>query len=131
MQMPILLLASHGLAGAVGFAAGIYTLPILIAPPAPSATEVSAASRSAGFPGEFRRDLQDSDALHWGEGKVSIGETEAEFKRLKPSMALVGDVRTFDDFLVPVPPGVEPAEYTSVIVWCETFGEFITSARYR
>lgn len=30
-----LLLASHLLVGAAGFAAGIYALPILIAPPAP------------------------------------------------------------------------------------------------
>ena len=152
----VLLLVSHGVIGAVGFAAGIYALPILIAPAAPSAAEVSAVARSATYTGEFRRDLKDSDALHWGEGSVSIGkasishrgrlapgpdyklylspefvETEADFKRLKPRMALVGDVRTFDNFLVQVPPGIDPSQYTSVIVWCETFGQFITSAKYR
>lgn len=151
-----LLLASHGIVGAVGFAAGIYALPILIAPPAPSAAEVAELARGATYTGEFRRDLKDSDALHWGEGKVSIGkasisfmgklapgpdyklylsptfvETEDDFERLKPQMAFVGDVRTFENFLVPVPAGVDPSEYTSVIVWCESFGEFITSARYK
>lgn len=94
--------------------------------------------------------------MHWGEGKVSIGtdsislmgrlapgpdyklylspvfvETEVEFNRLKSQMALVGDVKTFSNFLVRVPPGVNPSGYSSVIVWCETFGEFITSAKYR
>ncbi|MGF1645281.1 MAG: DM13 domain-containing protein [Thiotrichales bacterium] len=152
----ILLLVSHGFVGAIGFAAGIYTLPILIAPIAPSATEVSAAAQSATYTGEFRRDLKDSDALHWGEGEVSVGtqsialmgklapgpdyklylspafvETEVEFNRLKPQMAFVGDVKTFNNFLVQVPPDVNPSQYTSVIVWCETFGEFITSAKYK
>lgn len=152
----LFLLLSHGLIGAAGFAAGIYTLPILIAPPAPSADQVSTAAASATYAAEFRRDLKDSDALHWGEGRVSIGteavslmgklapgpdyklyfspafvETEADFKRLKPQMALVGDVKTFNNFFVPVPPGVNPSSFNSVIVWCETFGEFITSAQYR
>ena len=151
-----LLLLSHGVAAAAGFAAGIYVLPILIAPAAPSVAEVSSVAADAMYSAEFHRDRQDSDAFHWGEGKVSIGtdsislmgtlapgpdyklylspefiETEAEFKRLKPRMALVGDVKTFDNFLVAVPPGIDPSRYTSVIVWCETFGEFITSARYK
>lgn len=152
----ILLLATHGIVAALGFAGGIYALPILIAPDAPSEAQVSAVAASATYTGEFRRDLQDSDALHWGEGQVSVGtgsishmgklapgpdyklylspefvETERDFNRLKPQMALVGDVKTFNNFLVPVPRGVDPSSYTSVIVWCETFGEFITSARYK
>jgi hypothetical protein len=152
----ILLFASHGVIGAVGFAAGIYLLPILIAPDAPSVAEVSAVAETAAYSGEFRRGLQDSDALHWGEGRVSVGErsishmgklapgpdyklylspefveTERDFIRLKPQMALVGDVKTFNNFLVQVPAGVNPSQYTSVIVWCETFGEFITSAKYQ
>ena len=58
-------------------------------------------------------------------------ETEADFNRLKPEMALVGDIKTFNNFLVSVPPDINPSEYTSVIVWCESFGEFITSAQYK
>ena len=152
----MLLLFSHGLIGAAGFAGGIYALPIIIAPPAPTAAEVSAVADSATYSAEFRRDLKDSDVLHWGEGKVSVGsgsisltgklapgpdyklylspvfiETELEFNRLKSQMALVGDVKTFNNFLIRVPPGVNPSEFTSVIVWCETFGEFITSAKYK
>ena len=72
MKTP-LLIASHLLVGLVGFAAGIYLLPILTAPPAPEAAEVQAVAAQARFHGEFRRDLQGSDALHWGEGTVSIG----------------------------------------------------------
>jgi hypothetical protein len=151
-----LLFVTHCVVGIIGFAGGIYVLPILTAPPAPSASEINAMTAQAIYSGEFRRDLQDSDALHWGEGKVSVGarsigfigelapgpaymlylspefvETEADFNRLKPGMARVGDVKTFENFVVDIPPGIDPSDYTSVIVWCETFSQFITSARYR
>ena len=150
------LAATHLAALAIGFALGIYALPILIAPPAPSAADVAAQAASASFKGQFRRDLKDSDALHWGEGTVSISrtaialagelapgpdyklylspefvETEADFARLKPSMARVGDVRTFKNFVVPVPETIDPARFNTVIVWCETFSQFITAAQYR
>jgi hypothetical protein len=152
----LLLVVSHLVAGAAGFALGVYALPILIAPAAPSATEVQAHSRAASFQGVFRRDLKDSDALHWGEGTVSVGpqhvalagklapgpdyklylspqfvETEADFQRLKPRMLRVGDIRTFDNFLVALPADVDLARYDTVVVWCETFGQFITAAKYR
>ena len=152
----LLLVASHLVALAIGFALGVYALPILIAPPGPTASEVTAQADQALFKGQFRRDLKDSDTLHWGEGTVSVGrtsialagelapgpdyklylspefvETEADFKRLKPGMVRVGDVKTFKNFLVPLPEGVDPARYTTVIVWCETFSQFITAAKYR
>ena len=150
------LAVSHLVVAAVGFAAGIYALPILIAPNAPTTEEVKAASAQVQFTAEFKRELKDSDALHWGEGTVSIGssaislvgklspgpdyklylspefvETESDFKRLKSTMIRVGDVKTFNNFVVPVPASIDPAKYSAVIVWCETFSEFITSAKYR
>jgi hypothetical protein len=117
---------------------------------------VAAQAQAATFTGRFRRDLADSDALHWGEGTVSVSarsialdgklapgpdyklylspefvETEEAFKRLKLSMVRVGDVRTFENFIVPVGDGVDPSRYTTVIVWCERFSQFITAAKYR
>lgn len=152
----LVLLASHVVVGALGFALGIYTLPLLIAPPAPSRADVAMQAASASYIGTFRRDLKDSDALHWGEGTVSVGsksialdgelapgpdyklylspefvETEADFNRLKPRMVRVGDIKTFTNFVVSVPESVDPARYNAVIVWCETFGQFITAARYK
>lgn len=152
----LLLVASHIAFAATGFAAGIYALPILIAPPVPTAEELNAARSEIQFTGTFKRDLKDSDALHWGEGVVSVApkaislagrlapgpdyklylspefvETEADFNRLKSSMARVGDVKTFENFVVPVPAGIEPAKYTTAVVWCETFAQFITAAKYR
>lgn len=152
----LLLAASHLVALAVGFALGIYLLPILTAPDAPTAAEVTDIAGQATFSGAFRRDLKDSDALHWGEGTVSVGpraialagrlapgpdyklylspefvETEADFARLKPAMVRVGDVKTFENFVVAVPEGIDPARYSTVIVWCEAFSQFITAAKYR
>jgi hypothetical protein len=152
----LLLVVSHLLFAAIGFAAGIYLLPILTAPPAPTPADVKAAAGVADFKGQFRRDLKDSDLLHWGEGTVSVGrtaialtgkvapgpdyklylspefvETEADFNRLKPKMARVGDVKTFENFIVPVPGNIDPAAFNTVIVWCESFGQFITAAKYR
>lgn len=152
----ISLLLSHGIVGVIGFVAGIYVLPILIAPPAPSSTEVMTAAEAAHFSGEFRRDLAGSDALHWGEGRVFVGgdrisfsgklapgpdyklylspefvESEVEFLEVKARMVRVGDVKTFENFLVPLPATVDPSQYTTAVVWCETFGEFITAAEYR
>ena len=152
----ILLVASHITVAAAGFAGGIYTLPILIAPAAPTIEDVQAAASQAKFTAQFKRDLKDSDSLHWGEGVVSIApnaitfigrlapgpdyklylspefvETEADFNRLKKNMVRVGDVTTFENFVVTVPVGIEPEKYAAVIVWCESFGQFITAAKYR
>lgn len=152
----LLLFASHAAMLAIGFAAGIYVLPILTAPKGPSAGEVQKMAAAAEFKGQFRRDLKDSDFFHWGEGEVSVGreaialmgklapgpdyklylspefvETEADFARLKAQMVRVGDVKTFENFLVPVPDSVDVGKYTAVIVWCESFSQFITAAKYR
>jgi hypothetical protein len=58
-------------------------------------------------------------------------ETEADFTRLKPAMVRVGDVATFDNFVVAVPEGIDASRYTTVIIWCEAFSQFISAARYR
>ena len=150
------LVLSHGIAVGTGFAAGIYVLPLLVAPPSPTADQVDAAASSADFTGTFRRDLKGSDQFHWGEGVIHVGrqsvafhgtlapgpdyklyfspefvETEADFIRLKPKMIRIGDVKTFENFLVSIPANVDPATYTTVVVWCESFSQFITAARYR
>jgi len=152
----ILLVITHALAAALGFAAGIYVLPILTAPRSPSAAEVTAQAAGATYTGQFRRNLKGSDLLHWGEGTVSVGptsitfmgklapgptyklylspeflETEADFERLRSRMVRVGDVKTFETFVIPLPETVDLTQYNTVIVWCESFSQFITAARYR
>jgi hypothetical protein len=149
-------LVTHGAALAIGFALGIYYLPILTAPDAPSTAEVESLAGSARYTAEFHRDLEGSDFLHWGEGKVSVGpdtvsfmgaiapgpdyklylvpefvQTEAEFEAIRDGAVRVGDIKTFDNFIVPLADSVDLNQYTTVLVWCESFSEFITAARYR
>lgn len=152
----LLLVATHLLALAAGFGLGVYFLPILIAPEGPSDSDVRAASTGATFSGTFRRNLPGSDFLHWGEGAVAVGpkaialmgrvspgpdyklylspqyvEDKAAFLGVKAQAARVGDVKTFENFVVPIPESIDLARYNTVVVWCETFSMFITSARYR
>ncbi len=156
MKKTILLTVSYLAVFLIGVGAGIYLLPILTAPPGPATSDVLAAAEDSMHSGQFRRDLQDSDAFHWGEGTVFVGqqtislegsvspgpdyklylspvyvETEAEFIRLKPNMAYIGDIKTFENFIIPVPASVDPLAFNTVVVWCETFSQFITAAAYR
>jgi hypothetical protein len=156
MKKFLLLAASHLAVLALGFALGIYLLPILSAPPAPSAGETAAAAAGARYTTEFKRNLKGSDALHYGEGRVTVGpaavtlagriapgpayklylvpefvETEADFLRVKARSLAVADIKTFENFIVPLPPGTPLENYNTVLVWCESFSQFITAAKYR
>jgi hypothetical protein len=156
MKRAIVLAATHMAALVAGFALGVYTLPILTAPPAPSAVAVRTVAGEAPYRGDFRRDLKDSDALHWGEGRVFVGakaisldgeiapgpdyklyllpefvETERDFARVKDRAVRIGDVKTFRNFIVLVPESVDVSRYNTVLVWCERFSQFITAAKYR
>lgn len=147
---------THGVALAVGFALGVYFLPILTAPESPDAGVLQEMATEALFKGDLSRDLRGSDFLHWGEGTLSITGTqvihegslapgpdyklylvkdfvehEDEFLPVKDSARLIGDVKTFDGFLLDLPEGVDVTDYTTALVWCEAFSEFITAVKYR
>ena len=156
MKTILLLAASHVAVLAIGVGLGIYLLPILTAPPAPTAAEAQAAAAGARYMTEFRRQLKGSDALHWGEGRISVGpstvtlagrvapgpayklylvprfvDTGEEFLKVKAQSLQVGDVKTFENFIVPLPSGAPLERYDTVLVWCEAFSMFITAAKYR
>ena len=152
----LLLLGTHTLVLAIGFALGVYFLPILTAPEAPDEATLIASAKRAMFSAEFTRELKGSDFLHWGEGTVSITQTqivhmgalapgpdymlylvpefvedEDEFEAVKSDSLNIGPIKTFDGFIADMPAGVDLSKYTTVLVWCEAFGEFITAANYR
>jgi hypothetical protein len=58
-------------------------------------------------------------------------DTKEGFLALKNKSRRIGDIKTFDGFIVDVPAGVDVGAYTTVVVWCEAFGQFITAAKYR
>lgn len=152
----VLLLTTHLIALVAGFALGIYTLPILTAPSGPDEAALQATLESALFKGQFDRNLKGSDLVHWGEGEVRIlsdriahdgrlspgpdyklylapefVDTKDGFLGIKERSRRIGDIKTFDGFLLPVPPGVDVGAYTTVVVWCEAFSQFISAAKYR
>ena len=151
-----ILLVSHGAMLGIGFGLGIYFLPVLMAPEGPDRATLAASAEAALFSADFTRDLEGSDFLHWGEGTVSITPTqiahdgslspgpdyrlylvgefvedEEQFLSVKDSAVQIGHVDTFDGFILDIPDSVDVEAYTTVLVWCEAFNEFITSATYR
>ena len=118
-------------------------LTILTAPPAPSEAQVREVASAAEYVGEFRKDLKGSDRFHWGEGTVSVSskhitlmgevapgpdyklylspefvETEAEFNQAKATMLRVGEVKTFENFVVKLTEEIDPTEFNTVVIWC-------------
>lgn len=147
---------THGVAVALGFALGIYLLPILTAPPSPDAGVLEQSASDAMFSADLTRDLRGSDFVHWGEGTISVSpdmivhqgklapgpdyklylvkefvDHEDAFEPIKDQAVQIGDIKTFDGFIVNIPDGVDVTAYNTVLVWCEAFGEFITAAQYR
>ena len=156
MKKFILMLFTHGAVGFAGFALGVYLLPILTAPAAPTHSEMRAALANNLYSGTFTKDLPGSDFLHWGEGKLSLSQNkivfegelapgpdyklylspvfvddEASFEASKAKMVQLSDVKTFNGFVVNVPEGVDVGQYSTAVVWCETFAEFISAAKYQ
>lgn len=156
MKKTFLLLMSHAVVGFAGFSLGIYLLPILIAPAGPTQSQMNTATETVVFSGEFTKDLPGSDFFHWGEGKISVGreqiafsgklapgpdyklylspvfvDDEASFKANRANMVQVADIKTFNGFVADLPNNVVIDNYTTAIVWCETFSEFISAAKYQ
>lgn len=151
-----ILFTTHGIVLVIGFALGVYLLPILTAPPSVDRGMLAETAKSAQYKSAFTRDLKGSDFVHWGEGQVSISprhvvhvgklapgpdyklylvpefvDDEASFLRVQNKSMRVGDIKTFDGFIVDLPADADINAYTTVVVWCETFSEFITAAKYR
>ncbi|MHC6530119.1 DM13 domain-containing protein [Vibrio proteolyticus] len=152
----LFLLVSHLAVGVLGVGLGIYLLPILTQPDSPDMAKIERLSQDARYTGQFERARKDSDFLHWGEGEIKITntdvvfqgklapgpdyklylspifvESEADFATYQSSMVQIGDVKTFDRFTLKLPEGVNIDQYNTAVVWCESFGEFISSAKYQ
>lgn len=147
---------THGAVLLIGIAIGIYLLPILTASAPPSEGAYAEVSASQPMTGRFSRDLRGSDLFHWGEGEVMVTakqvahrgtlapgpdyklylvpqfvEDEESFLKIKEQSKNLGDVKGFAGFILPVPPEVDILAYTTVVIWCERFGQFISAAQYR
>ena len=143
----------------VGFGAGLYALPILTAEQGLSKSQLlELANQQTDMmrSGVFVRDLADSDAFHWGDGKITVTderiwldgqispgpdyrlylvpefvETEAEFLAMKDNALQISQIKAFSNFSVDVPAGLDLSGYNAVLIWCEAFSQFITAAELK
>ena len=139
-----------------GFGLGVYFLPILTAPKSIDISEINEIENNSLFQTEFVRDLRGSDPWHWGEAKVTISdkkitvngsiapgpdyklyllnefvEHEDEFLPIKDMSQYIAEIMGFENFVVDVPENVDVSKYNTIIIWCESFNEFITAAKYQ
>jgi hypothetical protein len=149
-------LITHTITLVLGVMLGIYLLPILTAPTGPTIKEVEASSQQAFYKTRFHKSVPGSDLIHWGEGEVFLSkssislmgslapgpdyflyltknlvDTGDSFLAIKQDSLKVGPIRTFDNFIVPLDESVDLDQYAGIVVWCETFSQFITAANYR
>ena len=156
MKKKIILFISHSVFLIFGVGLGIYLLPILTAPKSIEITTINELEKNSLYTTEFVRELRGSDLFHWGEAKVTISnkkiivngsiapgpdyklyltntfvENEKEFLKIKNRSKYVSDVKTFKNFVVDISDEIDIKNYNSIIIWCEAFNEFITSAKYK
>jgi hypothetical protein len=152
----LILTATHLAMLAMGFVGGIYALPILTAPRSPDAAAFGSIAAETIYSTRLRRNLSGSDLLHWGEGEIRVSrdriahigrlapgpdyklylakrfvDTKEAFLSIKEESLRVGDVRTFKGFIVELPAGVDVRRYTTIVIWCEAFDQFISAAEYQ
>ena len=142
----------------IGFALGIYTLPILIEnlSDRQQVADVTPAGESDPV-GQFDRNSPGSDPLHWGEGTVRVSsgklifeedvklapgpdyriylsrkfvDTKSDFAKIKSSAVQVAKLSTFSGPLeFDLPADLNVNEFDNIVVWCESFSMYIASAR--
>ena len=135
---------------------GIYLLPIMIAPEKPSINEFQKVINSAQFDAVFVKDLKESDILHWAKGQISLSKTEIAFRgkispgpdyklyltkkfvqtkkdflKIKNQSVEIGEIKSFNGFIISTKKEIDITAYNSVVIWCEAFSRFISAAKYQ
>ena len=147
---------THTISLSIGCMIGIYLLPIMIAPEKPSINEFQKVINSAQFDAVFVKDLKESDILHWAKGQISLSKTEIAFRgkispgpdyklyltkkfvqtkkdflKIKNQSVEIGEIKSFNGFIIPTKKEIDITAYNSVVIWCEAFSRFISAAKYQ
>lgn len=159
MAKSILIFIVGGLLGAAGgFALGIFVYPyIFLADVVATERVENLAARKLAARGTFIH-ANPSDPIHWGRGRVAVYRDavhlEPDFEvgpgpkfhvylvpergitlatRVAQTMFVdLGRLRAFKGSQVyPLPPGVDPARFASVVIWCEQFSVLISPAELK
>lgn len=159
MARSILIFVIGGLLGtAAGFAIGIFVYPyIFLADIVATERVESPASKKVVAKGTFTH-ANPSDPIHYGKGGVTVYQDlvhlEGDFevgpgpkfhvylvpdKGVTPATNVaktlfvdLGRLKAFKGSQnYPVPQAVNPANYRSVVIWCEQFGVLISPAELK
>ena len=147
---------THSITLCIGFIIGIYSLPIMVAPDRPSNDEFLEAINGAQFDAVFVKDLQGSDILHWAKGQISLSnkkiafrgnispgpdyklyltkkfvQTKTDFLKIKTQSIVIGEIKSFNGFIISIKNEIDLTSYNSVVIWCESFSQFISAAKYQ
>ena len=151
-----LLVFSYMIVFLLGLGLGIYLLPILTAPKSVDIDKIIKLEKNALYKTLFVKDLKGSDLFHWGEAKVTVSkneiivngsiapgpdyklyltkefvEQEEEFLFVKDKSKYIAEVKTFKNFVITIPENIDINDYNTIVIWCESFSEFITAAKYK
>jgi hypothetical protein len=151
-----LLVFSYMIIFLLGLGLGIYLLPILTAPKSVDIDKIIKLEKNALYKTLFVKDLKGSDLFHWGEAKVTVSkneiivngsiapgpdyklyltkefvEQEEEFLSVKDKSKYIAEVKTFKNFVITIPENIDINDYNTIVIWCESFSEFITAAKYK
>ena len=122
------------------------------------ATQVKPVSSTTSDTPPLRKGVFDpehpaSDFAHWGDGEIYVTDQQIwldgkispgpdyrlyltkgqvtgvdDFLSRKSESAQIAPIKAYENFIVPVPDGVNVADYDAVLIWCEAFSAFIASA---
>jgi hypothetical protein len=154
----LILFVFGGLLGTgAGVALGFFLFPYVFPPPT-AAEVLLETDRSAIVANGSFMHANPADPIHWGRGKVSVyrgavflesdfevgpgpkyhvylvpaATVRTEAQVTKSMFVDLGRLRAFKGSQrYAIPPGIEPASYPSVVIWCEHFGVLISPADLR
>ena len=145
------------LGGAGGFALGIFVYPFIFLSDIVGMERVDASAKKVVARGTFIH-ANPSDPIHYGRGRVTVYDgvlhLESDFevgpgpkfhvylvpeRNVTPSTKVaqtmyidLGRLKAFKGSQnYPIPAGVSPASYGSVVIWCEHFGVLISPAELK
>lgn len=144
------------LGGLAGFAIGIFVYPYIFLADIVAAEKLQdAEARTLVATGAFIH-ANTNDPIHHGAGKVSVyrdavhlaadfevgpgprfhvylvpqAEVSADTAVDELAFVDLGRLRAFKGSQVyPIPAGIDPADYGSVVIWCAEFGVLVSPAR--
>jgi len=145
-------------AAPIGFALGVYYLPIIVASEGASDIQIRNAKENILARASFVKDLKGSDSMHWGEGELIISKEDGQvyatldgevapgpdykiyltskfvddkdsFLAIKQGSQKVAEVNGFKNFRTMLPASTEVGDYAAIVIWCERFEKFITAGK--